>query len=72
MSTFKHSAVSLGTPEMPRPDVGSSIGPISLHNAIGTRVNKAKRLCSSRNWWALREVIPVHKPAAEDDLGEGR
>ncbi len=35
MFAFKHSAVSFGTPDMPPPDVGSSIGPISLHNAIG-------------------------------------
>jgi hypothetical protein len=34
MSAFKPSAVSFGTPDMPPPDVGSSIGPISLHNAI--------------------------------------
>src|SRR5215218_9489071 len=35
MSAFKRSAVSVGTPDMSPPDVGSSIGPISLHNAIG-------------------------------------
>src|SRR5215217_4945966 len=40
MSAFKRSAVSLGTPDMSPPDVGSSIGPISLHNAISTRVNR--------------------------------
>jgi hypothetical protein len=34
MSAFKRSAVSVGTPDMSPPDVGSSIGPISLHNAI--------------------------------------
>src|SRR5215211_3462351 len=34
MSAFKHSAVSFGTPDMPPPDVGSTIGPISLHNAL--------------------------------------
>jgi hypothetical protein len=34
MSAFMHSAVSFGMPNMPPPDVGSSIGPISLHNAI--------------------------------------
>src|SRR5215213_1359168 len=31
---FKHSAISFGVPDMPPPDVGSSIGPISLHIAI--------------------------------------
>jgi hypothetical protein len=36
VSAFKHSAVSFGTPDMPPPDVGSNIGPISLHNAIGS------------------------------------
>jgi hypothetical protein len=36
MSAFKRSAVSVGTPDMSPPDVGSSIGPISLHNAITT------------------------------------
>src|SRR5215217_4592116 len=35
MSAFMHSAVSFGTPDMPPPGVESSIGPISLHNAIG-------------------------------------
>jgi len=34
MSAFKHSAVSCVTPDMPPPDVGSSIGPMSLHDAI--------------------------------------
>jgi hypothetical protein len=34
MSAFMHSAVSFGTPDMPPPGVGSSIAPISLHNAI--------------------------------------
>jgi hypothetical protein len=34
MSVFMHSAVSFGTPEMPPPGLGSTIGPISLHNAI--------------------------------------
>jgi hypothetical protein len=34
MSASKHSAVSFGTPGMPPPDMGCSIGPISLHNAI--------------------------------------
>jgi hypothetical protein len=34
MSAFMHSAVSFGMPNMPPPDVGSSIGPIALHNAI--------------------------------------
>jgi hypothetical protein len=34
MSACKHSAVSFGTSDMPPPDVGSTIGPISLHNAI--------------------------------------
>ena|SRR5215212_11103291 len=34
MSAFKHSAVRFGTPDTRSPDVGSSIGPISLHNAI--------------------------------------
>jgi hypothetical protein len=34
MSAFMHSAVSFGTPDMPPPGVGRSIGPISLHNAI--------------------------------------
>jgi hypothetical protein len=36
MSAFKRSAVSVGTSDMSPPDVGSSIGPISLHNAIVT------------------------------------
>jgi hypothetical protein len=37
MSAFMHSAVSFGTPDMPPLGLGSSIiGPISLHNAIGT------------------------------------
>src|SRR5215218_3977224 len=31
---FKHSAISFGAPDMPPPDVGRSMGPISLHNAI--------------------------------------
>src|SRR5215211_3578731 len=31
---FKHSAISFGVPDMPPPDVGRSMGPISLHNAI--------------------------------------
>jgi hypothetical protein len=35
MSAFMHSAVSFGTPDMLPPGVGSSLGPISLHNAIG-------------------------------------
>ena len=35
MSAFKHRAVSFGTPNVPPLDVGSSIGPISPHNAIG-------------------------------------
>src|SRR5215213_1663442 len=35
MSAFKHSAVRFRTPDTRSPDVGSSIGPISLHNAIG-------------------------------------
>src|SRR5215211_1062472 len=34
---FKQSAISFGAPDMPPPDVGSSIGPISLHNAIDLR-----------------------------------
>ena len=34
MSAFMHSAVSFGTPDMLPPGVGSSLGPISLHNAI--------------------------------------
>jgi|SRR5215211_7486775 len=34
MSAFKHSAVSFGTLDMPPPDVGSTKGPISLHNAL--------------------------------------
>src|SRR5215208_625247 len=38
MSAFKRSAVSVGTPDMSPPDVGSSIGPISLHNAIESEV----------------------------------
>ncbi len=29
-----HSALSFGTPDMPSPGVGNSIGPISLHEAI--------------------------------------
>jgi hypothetical protein len=37
MSAFMHSAVSFGTPDMLRPDAGSSIGPIALDNAIRTR-----------------------------------
>src|SRR5215211_1026504 len=37
---FKHSAISFGVPDMPPPDVGSSMGPISLHKAIGVPVNK--------------------------------
>jgi hypothetical protein len=41
MSAFMHSAVSFGTPDMPPPDVGSSIGPISLHNAITFSVELA-------------------------------
>ena len=40
---FKHSAISFGAPDMPPPDVGSSIGPISLHKAIGTSVNSRFR-----------------------------
>jgi hypothetical protein len=35
MSASKHSAVSVGTPDMSPPEVGSSIGPISLHNGSG-------------------------------------
>jgi hypothetical protein len=35
MAAFKHSAVSFGMPDMPTLDAGSSIGSISLHNAIG-------------------------------------
>jgi hypothetical protein len=35
MAAFKHSAVRFGMPDMSPPDVGSSIGSISLHNAIG-------------------------------------
>src|SRR5918997_3250985 len=35
MSAFKHSAVGFGTPDIPPPSWGRSIGPISLHNAIG-------------------------------------
>ena len=34
MPAFLHSAVGFGTPDMPPPAVGSSLGPISLHNAI--------------------------------------
>jgi hypothetical protein len=35
MSAFKHRAVNFQTSEVPPPDAASSIGPISLHNAIG-------------------------------------
>src|SRR5215211_168786 len=38
---FKHSAISFGVPDMPPPDVGRSMGPISLHNAIGLRSQHA-------------------------------
>jgi hypothetical protein len=41
MSALMHSAVSFGTPDMLPPDVGSSIGPISLHNAITFSVELA-------------------------------
>src|SRR5215211_2432767 len=41
MSAFKHSAVSFGMPDMPPPDVGSTIGPISLHNALGSGLKAA-------------------------------
>jgi hypothetical protein len=34
MSAFMHSAVGFGTPDTPPPGLGSTIGPISLHNAI--------------------------------------
>ena len=37
MSAFKHSAVGFGTPDMSPTSWGRSIGPISLHNAIGQR-----------------------------------
>ncbi len=39
MAAFKHRAVSFGTPDVPPPDVASSIGPISLHNAIEPRTD---------------------------------
>ena len=46
MSAFMHSAVSFGTPDMPPSGLGSTIGPISLHNAIvwssGCRRSTAK------------------------------
>src|SRR5215212_2307266 len=34
MAVLKHSVVSFGLPDIPPLDAGSSIGPISLHNAI--------------------------------------
>jgi len=42
---FKHSAISFGVPDMPPPDVGRSMGPISLHYAIGVvlRVHATRR-----------------------------
>ena len=55
MAAFKHRAVSFGTPDVPPPDVASSIGPISLHNAIkgavlvlATRLPKASDKKRSR------------------------
>src|SRR5215212_12262264 len=46
---FKHSAISFGVPDMPPPDVGRSMGPISLHNAIGG----VERLVFGRTWCQL-------------------
>ena len=37
MPDFKYRAASLGVPDMPPPDAGRSISPISLHNAIACR-----------------------------------
>ena len=42
MAAFMHSAVSFGTPDMPPPGLGSSIGPISLHNAIEDGFSKVE------------------------------
>jgi hypothetical protein len=42
MSDFKHRAMSFGATLVLPPDVGSSIGPISLHNAIGRFVFTTK------------------------------
>src|SRR5215212_5926194 len=44
MSAFKHSAVRFGTPDTRSPDVGSSIGPISLHNAISDEEGNVRKL----------------------------
>jgi hypothetical protein len=60
MSAFKHSAVSFGAPDMPPPDVGGSIGPISLHNAIEA-ITGALSL-----WMAQRSPTPVTAGATEE------
>jgi hypothetical protein len=49
MSALKHRAASLGTPNMPPPDVGGTKGPISLHNAIEEIASHIGQLKSEAN-----------------------
>src|SRR5215217_1269064 len=68
MSAFKRSAVSVGTPDMSPPDVGSSIGPISLHNAIeGLRQHAAGWM---RTWAPLQPEEERKLDAAFIDAGD--
>src|SRR5215217_2925649 len=66
MSAFKHSAVRFGTPDTRSPDVGSSIGPISLHNAI----RRSHRAPSTRALLkgAMSPKTPLKVMLVEDHL----
>src|SRR5215204_145565 len=67
MFAFKHSAVSFGTPDMPPPGLGSSIGPISLHNAI-CRSPQASRCVRKKHNTPRNTTTP---PAVLCPLGRG-
>jgi hypothetical protein len=56
MSAFKRSAVSVGTSDMSPPDVGSSIGPISLHNAIEGEYSEVPLIAFNTNITHLRDA----------------
>jgi hypothetical protein len=57
MSAFMHSAVSFGTPDMPPPGVGSSIAPISLHNAIRNRPKSLGSACGVALQTAVKAIL---------------
>ena len=56
MSAFKHRALSFRTTDVPPPEVGSSIGPISLLNAIEAVMNSIKNGLEMRITWITKTV----------------